>query len=77
MPGQVNGDRYAPVDIGMTKFKELRRIQRAIENQDVMDLEWAANYCRTRIKIATKKDHAKYWRNILRDVESAISSAGA
>jgi hypothetical protein len=29
----------------MTRFKELRRIERAIEHRDTNDLRWAQAYC--------------------------------
>jgi hypothetical protein len=58
----------------MTRVKELRRIERAIENKDVADLEWAASYCRMRIDLAEMKQHEKTWSQILRRVEAARSS---
>lgn len=61
----------------MTKFKELRRIERAIENQDEPELRWALNYCDFRLQIATLKTHKKTWSKIRGNVEkSLVASSG-
>jgi len=39
----------------MTRFKELRRIESAIEHQNEAELQWALGYCKMRIEIATLK----------------------
>ena len=38
----------------MTRFKELRRIEAAIEHRNQAELRWAADYCRMRIRIAPR-----------------------
>jgi len=57
---------------GMTRFNELKRIESAIEHRDQPELRWAAGYCAMRLRIATRKDHQKYWRRIQRAVQVAI-----
>jgi hypothetical protein len=58
----------------MTRFKELARIQAAIKHRNEPELRWAAEYRQMRLRIATRKDHAKYWRGIKRDVTDALRS---
>jgi hypothetical protein len=58
----------------MTRFEELSRIQAAIEHGDEPELGWALEYCQMRLRIATRKDQAKYWRGIGRDVTNAVRS---
>jgi hypothetical protein len=58
----------------MTRFKELARIQAAIKHRNESELRWAAEYCQMRLRIATRKDHAKYWRGIQREVTDALRS---
>lgn len=56
----------------MTRFKELRRIERAIENHDRMDLEWAAQYCRLRLTLLRTKQSDSMWRRIEKRVSEAL-----
>jgi hypothetical protein len=58
----------------MTRFKELARIQAAIKHRNEPELRWAVEYCQMRVRIVTRKDHAKYWRNIQREVTDALRS---
>jgi hypothetical protein len=58
----------------MTRFKELARIQAAIKHRNESELRWAIEYCQMRLRIATRKDHAKYWCGIERDVADALRS---
>ena len=60
----------------MTRFKELARIQAAIRHRNESELRWAVEYCQMGLRIATRKDHAKYWRGIERDVTGALRSIG-
>jgi hypothetical protein len=55
----------------MTRFKELRRIERAIENRDRPDLEWAAQYCRLRLSVTRTKQGA-LWRCLEKRVQDAL-----
>lgn len=57
----------------MSRFKELRRIEAAIEHGNRRELEWAASYCAMRLSIATRKDHNKHWRRLQQKVASALS----
>ena len=40
----------------MTRFKELRRIERAIATQDSNELRWALSYCQARLYLFTTLD---------------------
>ncbi len=57
----------------MTRFKELRRIQKAIQNKDIKELQWARSYCRMRLKIVALKQHEKTWKKRLEDVQAALA----
>lgn len=59
----------------MTRFRELRRIDAAIEHENMAELRWAAAYCEMRLKHATMKHHHKYWTKIERRVQSALEKA--
>jgi hypothetical protein len=59
----------------MTRFKEKRRIDAAIQNGDFAELKWALNYCQMRIKLSHVSHHEKYWRKIIKNVEGAINRA--
>jgi hypothetical protein len=58
----------------MTRFKELKRIEAALEHKDRAALQWALGYCTMRIKIATRKEHVKEWREIESKVKAALAS---
>lgn len=57
----------------MTRFKELRRIEEAVEHRNPAELEWAADYCRMRVRIAPTKRAAEHWRRLERRVLAANS----
>jgi hypothetical protein len=59
----------------MTRFKELRRIEAAIEHSDLSELEWAMSYCKTRLQTARTKGLQKYWRQIEKKVSGAQLAA--
>jgi hypothetical protein len=59
----------------VTRFKELKRIERAIENRDMAELRCAGTYCKMRLEIATRKDHQKHWRHIAQNVQRAIADS--
>jgi hypothetical protein len=65
----------------VTRFKELRRIEAAIEHKNNSELQWALAYCETRIKLAAKvytmRKQDKYWRHIERKVRAALESAAS
>jgi hypothetical protein len=56
----------------MSRFKELRRIETAIEHQDKKELLWAQEYCKSRLSISTMKEHQKHWQKLLKKVEMAL-----
>jgi hypothetical protein len=57
----------------MTRFKELRRIERAIEHQDQADLRWALDYCQLRLRMTRTKQGASHWKHIEKRVQNALS----
>jgi hypothetical protein len=62
----------------MTKFKELKRIERAIEHKNEAELRWALDYCRMRIKLAstvhTMRKQGKYWHQMESKVRDALEN---
>ena len=60
----------------MTRFKQLRRIEAAIEHRNEKELRWALDYCVIRIsvagQVATMKRQQTYWRGIERKVRTAL-----
>ncbi len=61
----------------MTRFHELKRIERALEHKSDVELAWSLSYCEMRVKFALRKDHRKYWLNIQRKVQKSIESKRA
>jgi hypothetical protein len=55
----------------MSRFKEGRRITAAIEAKNRKELEWAEGYCRSRLALASRKDHIKHWQALLRQISEA------
>jgi hypothetical protein len=56
----------------MTRFKELKRIQAAIQHRTESELRWAAEYCRMRVKTAILNKHKSFWKGIQRDVDREL-----
>ena len=56
----------------MTRFKELRRIEKALDARDIDELSWAAGYADSRIRIAPNHKQKSYWQNLRRRVSEAI-----
>ena len=59
----------------MTRFKEQRRIDNAIEHKNLEELNWALTYCRSRLGMAPLKSHVKRWEKQIELIEAAISNA--
>jgi hypothetical protein len=55
----------------MTRFKELRRIERAIEHRDANDLRWARAYCEDCISWTSLKRGQDKWRRLLKQITKA------
>lgn len=63
----------------MTRFRELRRIEEAIQHGNEAELQWALSYCQMRCKV-TKKAHTmrnqeKYWSQMERKVRAALEKS--
>lgn len=59
----------------MTRLKELRRIENAIENQNATELHWALGYCKMRLSISARQEHIKYWEQIETKVIQALETS--
>jgi hypothetical protein len=62
----------------MTRFKELRRIEHAIEHKNEAELRWALGYCTMRRKLAATvpamRKQEKYWRQMESKVRSSLEN---
>jgi len=58
----------------MTRFKELQRIQLAIQHKNNTELKWALEYCQMRVGIAGQfsKSQQKHWSKIEQQVRAAL-----
>jgi hypothetical protein len=61
----------------VTRSKELKRIEDALEHTDIRELQWAANECRLRLSFVTKTHGGARLRSLLSRIEAALVSAGA
>lgn len=59
----------------MTRYKELRRMERALQTLDYEELRWAMEWAQWRLRHATRKDHIKTWKKRLEAVRNALSDA--
>lgn len=57
----------------MTRFKELRRIESAIENADEGELQWALSYSESRLKVAHTSEHIKHWRSVVERIRRSLA----
>ena len=58
----------------MTRFRELERIERAVETGVESELLWAASYCETRLSTASLRRHDKTWRDRLAKVRERLDA---
>tara|TARA_R100001244_G_scaffold25113_2_gene25353 strand:- start:19211 stop:19405 length:195 start_codon:yes stop_codon:yes gene_type:complete len=49
----------------MSRFKELTRVERAVNNGNEEELNWAKQYCEMRLRHVRMKKHQKQWDNLL------------
>jgi hypothetical protein len=63
----------------MTRFKELRRIQEAIEHKNQTELQWALDCCQMRCKAArvvySLREQEKYWSQMEHKVRAAMENS--
>ena len=63
----------------MTRFKELRRIEQAIEHGNEVELRWALDYCEMRRKAAKEvhsmRKQVEYWTRMERKVRAAMEKS--
>jgi hypothetical protein len=59
----------------MTRFKELKRIESAIEHKNSAELKWALGYCKMRLGIASRKDHREHWHNLEARVRQTLGNS--
>jgi hypothetical protein len=60
---------------GMTRFRELTRIEEAIRHRNEADLRWALDYYKMRLSISTRKEHLKHWKQIEEKVIQSIENS--
>ncbi len=58
----------------MTRFKEQRRIDAAIDHANELELKWALAYAESRLDSATMKHHRKHWRGVVTRVQKALEA---
>jgi hypothetical protein len=58
----------------MSRFKVGERIDRAIETGSNTELQWAAEYCETRLEMSRLSQHVKHWRALLKRIRNKIES---
>jgi hypothetical protein len=59
----------------VTRSKELRRIERAIEHRDERELRWALEQCAVRKKFA--KGHSAFWYRLERTIRATLAAIDA
>ena len=55
----------------MTRSRELRRIEAAIEHRNESELQWALRYCEARQRLA--KTHSSHWYRIEKRIRAALA----
>ena|SRR6266849_2091366 len=58
--------------------KELARVEAAIQERNKSELQWAAEYCRTRARAAwspNRKDRSEYWLGLKARAAEALRKA--
>ncbi|MCP4553579.1 MAG: hypothetical protein GY834_16400 [Bacteroidetes bacterium] len=56
----------------MSRFKEKRRIDRAIKEQNLIGLKWALDYCKIRLEHSSMKVHQKHWKKYIVTIKKVI-----
>jgi hypothetical protein len=57
----------------VTRFKELRRIEAAIEYRHIVELRWALDYCEMRLRIARLQTHRSHWRKLAQQIRATLA----
>lgn len=55
----------------MTRFKEGRRIERALLTRDASELQWALSYAESRLRIAPSERERQSWKQLIRRITAA------
>lgn len=62
----------------MPPFSEVTRIEAAIKNKNVKELEWSLWYCRMRQTVSSARPtDARYWRGVEEKVSEALAPPAA
>jgi len=56
----------------MSRFKELNRINEAIDHKNKQELLWALQYCESRLSLSTMKEHKKHWNKLIKKLNSTL-----
>jgi hypothetical protein len=59
----------------MTRFKELARIEAAIQQWNEPDLKWALGYSKMRLSISASKEHINHWKQVGKKVIRALEDS--
>jgi hypothetical protein len=57
----------------MTRFKELKRIELAIEHKNKKEILWALDYCNSRLQFAKMKSQIKHWTKLIDKLKKKIN----
>ena len=58
----------------MSRFKEGKRITAAIEHKNSSELQWALEYCKSRLAFASLKSHIKHWNKQIKNITTTLES---
>ena len=59
----------------MSRCKDIKRVEKAIKDYDIIDLQWADVYCNTRMLAAKREEAQHHWASLLKQVRGALEKA--
>ena len=59
----------------MSRCKDIKRVEKAIKERDIIDLQWADIYCNTRLLASKREEAQNHWSGLLTQVRSALEQA--
>ena len=60
----------------MSRFKELNRINEAINHKNKQELLWSLQCCQSRLNISTMKEHKKHWKKLIKEINATLEHLG-
>ena len=70
--GRSSDSTSWPLNYQLHLLSETARIEEAIKQKNIPELQWAQFYSQSRIKSAEMKEHIKHWKEIHERVIEAI-----